>query len=178
MGYKVGDIVRMTNTYWYGNNGESREDIGKLYVISEVHNGKYEIRKLSSGSTSAWWHDNQLEYVREAESDIFEQLDNIQDNLRKKHRTMEFIQENFPDHMPATSWLYLFERIGYDSSFNRNGEYFILHNDIMQLYPVFDCIFKKDLDKALENVDKVFKPSYADKYKNNVIRFYNELNVS
>ena len=33
MSFKSGNIVRKIDTYWHGSLNESRNDIGKLYVI-------------------------------------------------------------------------------------------------------------------------------------------------
>lgn len=176
--YTVGDIVRLVNTYWYGDLKESREDIGKLFVIDEVngHSGCrcYSIRNLDTGGGSSWWSDDHFEYVGKADPDIFNRLDKIRNELKERNRDINYIKENFSIKLPTTSWLYLFDKIGYDTSFNRNGEYWILANDIMTLYPVFDCLFKQDIQGAFKKIEEVFKTGYIEKYKVRVQKFYDE----
>ena len=58
-----GDIVRMVDTYWHGDFGEPRDDIGKLFVISGVTGSRYQIRSFEHGGRYAWWNDSQLEFV-------------------------------------------------------------------------------------------------------------------
>lgn len=175
MGYSVRDIVRKIDTYWHGDLNESRDELGRLYVISEVHgSNNYEIRDLINGGTSAWWHDSQLEYVGRADKDIFDKLDAIQGELHKRNTSLAYIKTNYP-HIATGSWLKLFDEIKYNCSFNRNGEYFVLACDIQTLKPVFDAIFDQDLRGALENVDKVFKESFRETYRNNVRQFFNKI---
>ena len=172
MRYKVGDIVRIINTYWYGHMNEPRDDIGKLFVISEVSCG-YGIRDLETGSASYWWHDDQLEYVDHDDS-IFEKLNKIADEICRKNNDLKYIKSMYPN-IATASWLKLFNEIGYNSSFNRNGEYYVLFNDIMALRPIFDYVFDGDLDKAIECVPLCFKPECVKKYQDGVRNLYNRL---
>lgn len=174
MNYAVRDIVRKIDTYWYGNLGESRDDIGKLYVISEVHGNEYEIRDLVTGSHSAWWNSNQLKYVGRADKMIFDELDAIQNKLHKRNASLEYIKDNYPN-LPTGSWLKLFDEIGYDSAFNRNGEYGCLFSDIESLRPVFDAIFDQDLKGAIKKVDEIFKKEYRDIFRHNIERFFDKI---
>ena len=41
MSFKSGNIVRKIDTYWHGSLNESRNDIGKLYVIEYSYGEKY-----------------------------------------------------------------------------------------------------------------------------------------
>ena len=170
---KVGDIVKKINTYWYGRLNEPRDDIGKLYVISKA-DGAYEIRSLETGGASAWWHDDQLEFVRHEDETIFKKLDKIENDLRNKHNDLSFILNNYPN-IPVTSWLKLFDEIGYSSSFLRNGEYFVLFEDINAIQPIFDKVFNNDLDAALNEVDHVFTEKYRNQFKESVALFFNKI---
>ena len=170
---KVGDVVKKVNTYWYGRLNESRDDIGELYVISKA-DGAYEIRSLETGGASAWWHDDQLEFVRHEDETIFKKLDKIENDLRNKHNDLSFILNNYPN-IPVTSWLKLFDEIGYSSPFLRNGEYFVLFDDIDVLKPLFTKLFNKELDGALKMVEEIFYQKFYDKYKENIKNFYKKI---
>ena len=170
---KVGDIVKKINTYWYGRLNEPRDDIGKLYVISKA-DGAYEIRSLETGGASAWWHDDQLEFVEHSEDGTLEKLDKIADDLEKKHQELSFIKENYPN-ITGASWIKLFDEIGYSSSFLRNGEYFVLFEDINAIQPIFDKVFNNDLDAALNEVDHVFTEKYRNQFKESVALFFNKI---
>ena len=169
--FKVGDIVKKVDTYWYGRYNESREEIGRLYVISKVSGG-YEIRDLQTGGTSAWWHDDQLKYVGKARDDIFEILDKIKNKREKRYESKEYIEKYYPD-ISYTSWLKLFNEIGYVSSFVYNGEYAVLTADVLALKPLFDKVFiDHDVDATVDMVDELFKEEYRQKYKQSVKAFY------
>ena len=164
MSFYIYDIVKLKNS----NDNE-------LYVISEKNKDHYGIRSLKDGFYSSWYYDDNLEYVDRAEREIFDKLDKKKEEAIEKRRDLNYIKENFPN-ISSTSWLYLFEKIGYRSSFYGNGEYFILDCEIQTLYPVFKALFDNDIDKALENLLKVFQPSYLKEYRNNILKFYEEIN--
>jgi len=174
MGYSVRDIVRKIDTYWYGDLNEV-EELGKLYVISEVSgDDDYEIRDLITGGHSAWWHNDQLEYVGRADKKIFKKLDAIQDKAHKRNISLKYIERNYPN-ISTDSWLELFKQIGYNSSFYKNGEYFILFAEIQTLKPIFDAIFEYDLEKAIEETNKAFKKGYREQYLNNIKQFFSKI---
>lgn len=172
--FVVGDIVKLVDTYWHGNFNESREDIGKLFVISKVNGGNYEIQSCESGGKSAWWDDSQLEFVEHSEDGTLEKLDKLADDLKKKHQNLFFIKECYPN-ITFTSWLKLFDEIGYSSPFLRNGEYFVLCEDIDAIRPIFDKVFDNNLDAALNEVDHVFTEKYRNKIKESVALFFNKI---
>ena len=169
-----GDIVRMVDTYWHGDFCEPRDDIGKLFVISGVTGSRYQIRSFEHGGRSSWWNDSQLEFVEHADDSIFEKLDKIESDFKKKQETLSFIKDNFPS-VSTISWLKLFDEIGYKSTFLTNGEYFVLYDDVNALYPLFKKIFDNDLNGALCELNNVFKEEFVDRYKETVTKFYNKL---
>ena len=173
MNYRVGDVVRKINSYWYGRMGEPKEDYNKLYVISGVSGG-YEIRSLDTGGTEAWWHDDQLEYVRHEDDNIFKKLDDIYNHIVEQNRDLCWIKENYPN-VPSSSFLKLFEEIGYHSSFVNNGEFFILYDDIQSLMPIFDGIFNNDIDAAYKAIDDRILAPYRTKYKGTVKELYRKI---
>lgn len=171
--FAVGDVVRLVDTFWNGRLNESREDIGKLFVVSEV-NGGYEIQSLEDGGKSAWWNDSQLEFVEHSEDGALEKLDKLADDLEKKYQELSFIKDNYPN-ITGTSWLKLFDEIGYSSPFLRNGEYYVLFEDINAIRPIFDKVFDNNLDAALNEIDHIFTEKYRNKFKESVSLFFNKI---
>ena len=114
-----------------------------------------------------------MEYV-DYDDSIFEKLDKIADEICMRNNDLTYIKSIYPN-IAAVSWLKLFNEIGYNSSFNRNGEYYVLFNDIMVLKPIFDYVFDGDLDKAIECVPLCFKPECVKKYQDGVKNLYNRL---
>lgn len=173
---QVGDIVKKVDTYWYGKFGESRDDIGRLYVISKV-SGEYEIMDLQTGDASAWWHDDQLKYMGRARDDIFEILDKIKKKREERYTGKEYIKKNYP-MISFKLWLKLFDEIGYVSSFKYNGEYPLiaectLITDVFALTPLFNKMFiDRDVHAAVDMVDDIFRVEYRQKYKQSVKAFY------
>ena len=162
--FEIGDIVRMIDTEWHGSLHESRENIGKLYVISEVNGDRYAIRDMETGGESAWWDDSQLEYVSHGEPDIFDKLDDKRNEIIKRDNDLNYIKKEYPN-IRFGSWLKLFKEIGFESSFCKNGEYFILMHDISVLGVIFDCIFNRDLDGAMKLSNEIFKENYKENIK-------------
>lgn len=171
--FVVGDVVRLVDTYWHGCFNESRKDIGKLFVVSKV-DGKYEIQSFENGGKSAWWDDSQLEFVENSEDGTLEKLDKLAKDLEKKYQELSFIKDNYPN-ITGTSWLKLFDEIGYSSPFLRNGEYYVLFEDINAIRPIFDNVFNNDLDAALNEVDHVFTEKYRNEFKKSVSLFFNKI---
>ena len=55
MEFKPGNIVKMIDTYWHGNLNESREDIGKLFVIEYSYGEKYGDGRCYGGYSISVW---------------------------------------------------------------------------------------------------------------------------
>lgn len=67
---RTGSIVKKTHSYWFGKANEKDDTIGELFVIIEADRiqgeWEYGIAQLDDfGEQSWWWHDNQLEFVRD-----------------------------------------------------------------------------------------------------------------
>lgn len=165
MSFYVYDIVKKINSI-----------DSDLYVISDIDsNGdSYAIRNLETGGGSAWWNEKNFELIGRAERDIFEKLDKKREEIIKRDQDLKYIKEHFPK-LSSTSWLYLFKKIGYNSSFYKSGEYFILDCEVQTLYPIFKALFDNDIDKALKNLLNAFQPSYLQEYRKRILDFYEEL---
>lgn len=186
MGFKRGNIVKFTSSFWRGSLGESQENVGKLGVIEYSYGerygngecyGGYCVMDYETGGSSSWWNDNQLEFVSEGGEDVINECKKRADDRNKKQTDINWIRDNWntKDGLSAATILALFHKIGYTSSFERNGEYFCLYDDWNALSGVFDAILNKNIKKAIEQCDLIFKSEYKNKFKEKCIEFYNEL---
>ena len=185
--YKRGTLVRITfgHPIWSMENGErvthdmSPEEVGKEAIIeysykeryggsSEDSANSYSIVFLEDGNSTAWKQLSQIEYVSEGGEHLFEQAKANRDKIEKQQTDIGYILTQLEEgNLSSTSILCLFELIGFNSSFNRNGEFFALWNDWARLAPLFlhiklsdsleeaNSLLTKEGLKTL-NVEKVF----------------------
>lgn len=173
MNFKKYDIVKVINPYWRDMPLDSH--IGKEAIITEVSGG-YELTFLDGSGTSAWWHDYQLSFLREGNEDIVKVAEANYNQRILLIQTWDWLKEHWEDEsISAPSMSFLMNEIGYHSAFEYNGEYFTLFMDFKILYPIFDCLFKGELDNALRIANTIFKPNCCDKVKENIIKCYNKI---
>lgn len=183
MEFKPGNIVKMIDTYWHGSLNESREDIGKLFVIEYSYgekygNGKcyggYSILSMEDGSSSSWWDDSQLEFVEDGSVDLIYELKRKYEEITNQTKDIKWIKEHFSESLPTNSILTLFHKIGYESAFERNGEFYCLTMDWLSFYPVFLLLFGKEFDLMIKFLDGGNRKD-RDKYLRNFTALYNEI---
>ncbi len=174
MNFKPGNVVKMIDTYWHGALNESKEDIGKLFVI-EKGNGKYSILSMEDGSTSAWWDDSQLEFVEDGSIDLIHELKAKYEEIINQQKDMKWIIENFSENLPTDSILTLFHKIGYESAFEKNGEFYCLTKDWISFYPAFFLLFDKEFDLMIKLLETGTNEKYRDKYLRGFTNLYNEV---
>lgn len=184
MSFKSGNIVRKIDTYWHGSLNESRNDIGKLYVIEYSYGekygdgtcyGGYSIMDMETGGSSSWWNEDCLKFVEEGSVELINQLKIKCNRVKEQQKDLSWIKENFSQSLSANSILTLFNKVGYKCAFKRNGEYYALMTDWLELYPIFNAIFRADKNQMMEFVDKTFKEDFKEKYKNSFSSFYEEV---
>ena len=184
MEFKPGNIVKMIDTYWHGSLNESRKDIGKLFVIEYSYgekygNGKcyggYSILSMENGSSSSWWNDNQLEFVEDGSVDLINELKRKYEEITNQSKDIKWIKEHFSESLPTDSILTLFHKIGYESAFEQNGEFYCLVKDWLSFYPVFLLLFDKKFDSMIKILETGTNEKYRDKYLRNFTALYNEI---
>ena len=162
MEFKPGNIVKMIDTYWHGSLNESRKDIGKLFVIEYSYgekygNGKcyggYSILSMENGSSSSWWDDSQLEFVEDGNIDLIDELKRKYEEIANQAKDIKWIKEHFSKNLPTDSILTLFHKIGYNSAFEQNGEFYCLTMDWLSFYPAFLLLFGKEFDLMIKLLD-------------------------
>ena len=183
MEFKPGNIVKMIDTYWHGSLNESRKDIGKLFVIEYSYgekygNGKcyggYSILSMENGSSSSWWDDSQLEFVEDGNIDLIDELKRKYEEIANQAKDIKWIKEHFSKNLPTDSILTLFHKIGYNSAFDQNGEFYCLTMDWLSFYPAFLLLFGKEFDLMIKLLDGGNRKD-RDKYLRNFTALYNEI---
>lgn len=183
MEFKPGNIVKMIDTYWHGSLNESRKDIGKLFVIEYSYgekygNGKcyggYSILSMENGSSSSWWDDSQLEFVEDGNIDLIDELKRKYEEIANQAKDIKWIKEHFSKNLPTDSILTLFHKIGYNSAFEQNGEFYCLTMDWLSFYPAFLLLFGKEFDLMIKLLDGGNRKD-KDKYLRNFTALYNEI---
>ena len=184
MEFKPGNIVKMIDTYWHGSLNESRKDIGKLFVIEYSYgerfgNGKcyggYSILSMENGSSSSWWDDSQLEFVEDGNIDLIDELKRKYEEIANQAKDIKWIKEYFSKNLPTDSILTLFHKIGYNSAFEQNGEFYCLTMDWLSFYPAFLLLFDKEFDLMIKLLETGTNEKYKDKYLRNFTTLYNEI---
>ena len=175
MNFKKYDIVKVIKPYW--DDYPSDPHVGKEAIITEVSgSGKYELTFLDGSGSSAWWHDQQLSFLREGNEDVVKAAEASYNKEIQLAQSWDWVKEHWEDGtIGSASVLFLMNEIGYHSAVERNGEYFVLFMDFEILHPLFDYLFKGELNNALSIADKIFKPNYRDKVKENIIKCYNKI---
>ena len=69
----------------------------------------------------------------------------------------------------------LFHKIGYESAFERNGEFYCLTMDWLSFYPAFLFLFDKEFDLMIKLIETGTNEKYRDKYLRNFTALYNEI---
>lgn len=173
MNFKKYDIVKIIKPFWDDRPSDSH--IGKEAIITEVSGG-YELIFLDGSCSSAWWHDYQLSFLREGNEDIVKAAEDKYNERIRLDQSWDWIKEHWKDGaISTTSMLFLMNEIGCHSAFEYNGEYFALFMEFVILFPIFDCLFKGELDNALSIANKVFKSNCRDIVKENIIKCYNKI---
>ena len=131
-----------------------------------------------TGGSSAWWHEEYLEFVSEGSEDEIKKCKEIANIIKERNENLDYIKseilkENL--NLAGSSILKLFHEIGYISAFERNGEYYALYSDWAALSPIFVALFNKQYDIMVKCLN-VFKEEYRDNYKKMAINFYNRIN--
>ena len=112
MSFKSGNIVRKIDTYWHGSLNESRNDIGKLYVIEYSYGekygdgtcyGGYSIMDMETGGSSSWWNEDCLKFVEEGSVELINQLKIKCNRVKEQQKDLSWIKENFSQSLSANS---------------------------------------------------------------------------
>lgn len=172
--FKRGNLVRVVKTgcTYKGNLSVDKEAVilgsyADLYGGTNIYD--YSIIFTDDGNECAWFDKLQLILLDEGGEHLIEKAKETQAKTKAKNRDMKYVSEKIEtESISAESILFLFEMLGIHSSFNHNGEYFILFEDWRQIKHAFLWIkHAKTIEQAKEaftpevlpivNVEKVFE---------------------
>ena len=165
------DIVKKRCGFW-DNIPDLDFDPDELFIIEYSYGekygngsvyGGYSITSLVNGNSSAWWGEDKLIFVSEGTVEEFQRAKDVYNENERLHKDLTWIAHNWPN-ITAVSILELFKEIGYDSGFDRHGEFYIFYMDWARLSPIFGCIFIGDLEGMYKMINLTFKPEYVEKY--------------
>lgn len=164
--FKRGNLVRvLVGQQVHTNKGIediSPEDVGREAIIeysyAEEYGGddinSYSIIFLDDGSSLAWKSTNELEFIDKGGSRLFKQAKGNRKKISKQNTDIKYILEHLEeDGLSSESILYLFNLIGFKSSFLKNGEFFILFSDWHKTYNWFVHIKNS---KTIEEAKSIF----------------------
>jgi len=134
----------------------------------------YTVMFLDTGGQSSWYEEHQLTLVDEGGEHLFEQANKNRDRISKQNTDINYIVSKIDEgSLSSESILLLFDMIGHNTSFHRNGEFFVLFSDWQQLHPVFAHIKNA---KTLEEAQSIFTEKGRSKY--NIEKVYDAFRCS
>lgn len=154
-----------------GNLVEVLDEKGRKAIIeysyAEKYGGNdvdsYSIIFLDDGNSLAWEQTSKLKFIEDGGEHLFEEAEKNRNNIEKRDTDIKYILSKLDSgNLSSTSILFLFNLLGFESSFLRNGEFYALYDDWNQLYPVF--ILLKNA-KTIDVVLQFFTEEALKKYK-------------
>lgn len=186
--FKRGNLVKVLvgHQIWSSKEGTkdiSPDDIGKTALIQYSYNDKYgggnvndySIMWTDTGSTVAWKRTNELELIEEGGEHLFAECLAKREAISKANTDINQIVKNWlvkEGKLSAETILFLFDKIGYKSSFSRNGEFYALFEDWGNLYPLFDVIMTAKIE---QDVTGILKEECPADFRNKIVEFFNEV---
>jgi hypothetical protein len=183
--FKRGSLVEVLvgHQIWSSEDGVqdmSPKDVGRKAIIeysyAEKYGGNdvdsYSIIWQDTGSSLAWKRANELKLIDEGGEHLFEEAKKNRERISEQNTDINYIVSKLDDgSLSSESILLLFDMIGHNTSFHRNGEFFVLFSDWKQLHPVFLHIKNAD---TLEEAQSIFTEEGRSRY--NIQKVYDAFN--
>lgn len=136
---------------------------------------QYSIMFLENGSKVSWFNEKDLEFLEEGGENLIEQGQAKRDSIKKENTDLTSIVTNWAtkkEQQHSDTILYLFDKIGFTSSFLKHGEFFNLWCDWEKAYPLFELIMiaEKDYD-----ITKVLVAECTDTQRTKIAELFNEV---
>lgn len=193
--FKRGNLVKLLKghvIYRMNPNGKDEEieldkDTGRLAIIegsyADLYWGEnrkdYSVIFLDTGSSVSWKHESELEFIEEGGEHLFKQAKENREKILKRNTDLKWIKNNinnnYKDGLSSDTVLYLFDKIGFDSSFNRNGEYFILWGNWEERQGIFESLFKGNKEDMETEIERFYKSQYQEQYLNSFNKLFDEV---
>lgn len=186
--FKRGNKVKVLfgHPIWSNKEGTSDmcpEEVGQEALIvgsyADQYGGSnrkdYTIMFCETGSETSWKSESQLELIDEGGEHLFAEAKAKREMISKNNTDLNQIVKTWTEKegkLSSETILFLFDKIGYKSSFLRNGEFYALFNSWANLYPLFDVIMTAKIEQEVTGILKEECP--AD-FRNKIVEFFNEV---
>lgn len=186
--FKRGNLVKVLvgHQIWINKEGVkdiSPDDVGRTALIEYSYNDKYgggnindySIMWTDTGSTVAWKSTNELELIDEGGEHLFAECLAKREAISKANTDIKHIVKTWEEKegkLSSETILFLFDKIGYKSSFLRNGEFYALFADWGDLYLLFDVIMTAKIE---QDVTGILKEETPVDFRNKIVEFFNEV---
>lgn len=99
---------------------------------------------IENVGSSAWYYAHQLTFIRH-DPELLVEWKKAKEEQKKKHTDIKWIHANWStikEKTPTSTMLTCFSFIGFDTSFHRNGEYFVLVDDWRMAFPFINRLME------------------------------------
>ena len=129
----------------------------------------YTVMFVEDGNECSWYYESQLTLIDEGGEHLIEEANKAKERILKQDTDIKYIVSKLDDgNLSSESILLLFDMLGHDTSFHKNGEFFILFSEWRMLCPLFVHIKNANsLDEAQSVLTKCGRNNY------NVEKVYN-----
>lgn len=123
---------------------------------------RYTVMFLDTGGKCSWYIEHQLTLIDEGGEHLFEEANKNRERISKQNTDINYIASKLDEgSLSSESILLLFEMLGHNTSFHRNGEFFVLFLDWQQLHPAFVHIKNAE---TLKEAKSIFTEEEQNKY--------------
>ena len=173
--FKRGNLVEVLvgHQIWSSKDGVkdiSPDDVGRKAIIkysyAEKYGGSdvdsYSIIWQDTGSSLSWKSTNELKLIDEGGEHLFDEAKKNRERISEQNTDINYIVSKLDKgSLSSESILLLFDMLGHNTSFHRNGEFYVLFSDWNQLHPVFVDIKNAN---TLEEAQSIFTERGCNKY--------------
>jgi len=129
----------------------------------------YTIMFCETGNEVSWKSEDQLELIDKGGEHLFKEAKKNRKRISRQNKDIKYINSKLDEgKLSSESILLLFDMLGHNTSFHKNGEFFVLFSDWAILHPVFVHIKNA---KTLKESKSIFTKEGLHKY--NVEKIYN-----
>ena len=172
---KFGSTINIGKNIIFKNIELIKETKSKYVVMEFVGNDRdYNWREISENPDKEHYSKSSITQFIEIYSYLIDELKRKYEEIANQAKDIKWIKEHFSKNLPTDSILTLFHKIGYNSAFEQNGEFYCLTMDWLSFYPAFLLLFGKEFDLMIKLLDGGNRKD-RDKYLRNFTALYNEI---
>jgi len=145
---------------------ENDKDVIIVGSYAEQYGGNntksYTVMFPDTGEECSWYEEHQLTLIDEGGEHLFEEAKKNRERISEQNTDINYIVSKLDEgSLSSESILLLFDMLGHNTSFHRNGEFFALFLDWQQLHPVFVHIKNAE---TLKEAKSIFTEEGQNKY--------------